>query len=99
MIVLKEQFKEVMCGINAEKIDYVALTDTNHNIKNETTAVVVKVEVIEAKNKNTSRVEEIEFDKHCSSSSRTDSLAKPLEWSCYQSTRLCDLYRGNRTKP
>ncbi|CAH1713902.1 uncharacterized protein LOC126555875 [Aphis gossypii] len=96
MIVLKEQFKEVMCGINAEKIDYVALTDTNHNIKNETTAVVVKVEVIEAKNKNTSRVEEIEFDKHCSSSSRTDSLAKPLEWSCYQSTRLCDLYRELR---
>lgn len=35
MITLKEQFKDVVCGINAEKIDYVALTDTDHNIINE----------------------------------------------------------------
>jgi len=94
MIALKEQFKDVMCGINAEKIDYIALTDTDHNIINKTTAVVVNVEGIEAKNKNTSRVEEIEFNKNYSSSSRIDSLAKPLKWSCYQSTRLCNVYRG-----
>lgn len=100
MIVLKADFKDMMCGINAEKIDCVALKDKNHKIINETTtAVVVNVEGIEAKYKKTSRVGEIEFDKHCSSSSRTDSLAKPLKWSCYQSTRLCDVYRGNRIKP
>lgn len=97
MIALKEEFKDVLCGINAEKIDCIALTDIDHNIINETT-VLVNVEGIETKYKKTFRVGEIEFDKNCSSSSRTDSLANPL-WSCYQSTRLCNVYRGNRIKP